>query len=861
MAQSLNVIALISGGKDSLFSLLHCIQNGHRIVALANLYPPSSSSLSASGKDDGDEHVGEEEDLNSFMYQTVGHTLIPLYAEALQLPLYRREISGKAVDQARDYDYVLQSSRNHDGDGPGAQHEFDETEDLTRLLGQVKFHHPEANALSSGAILSTYQRTRVESVASRLGLASLSFLWQYPLLPPPPERPDSVTGLLDDMEAAGCDFRIIKIASAGIRESMLFRRVTDPQVREILVRGMGRFVDVEKGHKLELRGAVLGEGGEYETIAINGPPRLWKKRISVDERTNRMVREEGDVCRVVIGESRLVEQSGDESIEDKTKLVRTPGLFDDKFQQIKIDLSKEDSHLSNPKVSSQSILTWQLPQLSQNISESQSTVSFNNLTDPDASADIEKQVAAILCQLEGQLKSQNRRASKLNHVTFILIILRNMSDFAALNLAYSRYFDRVNPPARVTICCGEILPKSVLVSMSAFAVSKDLAQVNGLHVQSISYWAPANIGPYSQAISYPNLPSVGEAWKIVELAGQIPLVPSSMQLLESSFLDQAILSLQNLWRVGQCEGVDWWTHGIAYLSDGDSETIKDRVTVAREVWKAAHVRQMVETEIEGIRDEDEENESFDVWDLKNNHQVLRHATSQTHSPDRYLHTLPNHRVVEDNSSLPTGDDVNPPFTAAHIEALPRSAPIEWHSLGIAGLAKSVHCQGPLARFKETCEAFSLTCYGLRSAKASVAHSFLASESEGSASEQADLSSEFFVIQIFSRAGTSASAPVDDLSQSISGSLSTLQRLWPGRFSPSNPSSTNDINIKDCHLTAYLSTELAYDAIQTVGLLDNGNGKGSLIIPCHSLWGDHGKSLEMVLLGRHNSKAILAHNLM
>lgn len=33
-------------------------------------------------------------------------------------------------------------------------------------------------AVASGAVLSTYQRTRVESVCDRLGLQSLAFLWQ-----------------------------------------------------------------------------------------------------------------------------------------------------------------------------------------------------------------------------------------------------------------------------------------------------------------------------------------------------------------------------------------------------------------------------------------------------------------------------------------------------------------------------------------------------------------------------------------------------------------------------------------------------------------------------------------------------------
>ena len=64
MSASLNVIALISGGKDSLFSILHCQANGHTVVALANLHPAPSSN--------------DDEDINSYMYQTVGHSVIPL---------------------------------------------------------------------------------------------------------------------------------------------------------------------------------------------------------------------------------------------------------------------------------------------------------------------------------------------------------------------------------------------------------------------------------------------------------------------------------------------------------------------------------------------------------------------------------------------------------------------------------------------------------------------------------------------------------------------------------------------------------------------------------------------------------------
>lgn len=153
----LKVIGLISGGKDSFFTMLHCLSRDHEIVALANLHP-----------------AGDEDDIDSFMYQTVGHNVMPLYAEALQLPLYRAPILGRNSVKARDY--ALQVL--------GDDQDVDETESLIPLLREAMARHPEANAVSSGPILSSYQRTRVESVASRLGLTPLAYLWQYSYLPP-----------------------------------------------------------------------------------------------------------------------------------------------------------------------------------------------------------------------------------------------------------------------------------------------------------------------------------------------------------------------------------------------------------------------------------------------------------------------------------------------------------------------------------------------------------------------------------------------------------------------------------------------------------------------------------------------------
>lgn len=68
------------------------------------------------------------DELDSFMYQTVGHDAIHLYSECMEVPLYRREILGGSVAQGSDYRVT----------------DNDETEDLYLLLKEVlvyKLHY------------------------------------------------------------------------------------------------------------------------------------------------------------------------------------------------------------------------------------------------------------------------------------------------------------------------------------------------------------------------------------------------------------------------------------------------------------------------------------------------------------------------------------------------------------------------------------------------------------------------------------------------------------------------------------------------------------------------------------------------
>ncbi|KAI4723742.1 adenine nucleotide alpha hydrolases-like protein [Aureobasidium sp. EXF-10728] len=615
----LKVVALISGGKDSFFSILHCHANGHEVVALANLHPPAQ---------DGE----RSEDIDSYMYQTIGHGVIPLYEQALGLPLYRQEISGGVVD----------SNKSYASPAAARQSEQDETESLVPLLRKVMAAHPEINAVSTGAILSDYQRTRVESVAIRLGLVPLSYLWQYPFLPPYDE-----TSLLDDMAAAGQDARIIKVASGGLDDGFLWENVANYRTKARLVRAMERFGIIGDG-------AALGEGGEFETLAVDGPWPLWKNSIQIDDDDRMVVAGEAGAASLKIKTARLVpkEPSSDFSYEQ----LRKPTTLDEKFTALG---SRMDEILKRTPGASDEAAAEKTEALSTTsgwtIQTTDTCTIISNAMAEGSSAG--EQMTNIMSRL---IKDHNVKPSS---IAFTTILLRNMSEFGAVNLAYGSQFTTPNPPARVTIACGSTLPANTHVSLSVMVLNDDMAaQKQGLHVQSRSYWAPANIGPYSQAITTPSSTFSSSSPQLVHIAGQIPLHPPTMEFPaqgdstpEAHFAVQTLLALQHLWRIAQIMQTSHFLGAVAFIASTSNTSARSRVAAALQSWRLAHQAPVAE-------EAEDDDEHFDVWDQRQFGNTGA-ATTSTKRKD----------IV--NASPP-------PCFVAEVESLPRDAPIEWASVGV-----------------------------------------------------------------------------------------------------------------------------------------------------------------------------------
>lgn len=212
-------VGLVSGGKDSIHSICVLNDQGHELVALLQMR-------------------GNEEYSDSYMFQTVGGEFIEKIAEALGVPL--KVARTGCIQKSSGLDYVLAIG--------------DEVEDLFRALSEMK-QEMEFDAVSSGAILSQYQKNRVDAVCGRLGLVSLSPLWKR-----------NQRELLIEMIESGIQAKIVKIASPVFTKEAVGMNISD-------------IIPYLEGKRANKYGEIhfCGEGGEYETAVVDC--KYFKKRI------------------------------------------------------------------------------------------------------------------------------------------------------------------------------------------------------------------------------------------------------------------------------------------------------------------------------------------------------------------------------------------------------------------------------------------------------------------------------------------------------------------------------------------------------------------------------------------------------
>ncbi|KAK9959324.1 hypothetical protein ABG768_009454 [Culter alburnus] len=484
----MRVVALISGGKDSCYNMMQCVSAGHSIVALANLRPAA--------------HAVSDE-LDSYMYQTVGHQAVDLFAEAMDLPLYRRTIKGSSLQTGREY----------------SQTEGDEVEDLYQLLKLVK-EETHVEAVSVGAILSDYQRVRVENVCARLQLQPLAYLW----------RRDQAE-LLREIISSGLNALLIKVAAFGL----------DPE------RHLGKSLAEMEPYLHELSEKygvhICGEGGEYETLTIDCP--LFKKKIVIDSAET--IIHSADAF-APVGYLRFTRMHTEDKKEGSggrpLPLSRCPcqNAIDRMTEELEYADKTPDVQGGCPSNAERSCQSEQgcLPSHS-----GRSSAGYQWITGLTAlqseHTDVQSQTRHVFTLLQRRLQESGWL---MKHVLLVHLYVSDMETFSQINSVYCTFFKH-NPPARVCVQAslpfGQQLLMDVLLHERMAACENDsFPPRDTLHVQSLSHWAPANIGPYSQAVR------VQEA---LFCAGQIALIPCSMQLLDGPPALQARLCFSHMEKV------------------------------------------------------------------------------------------------------------------------------------------------------------------------------------------------------------------------------------------------------------------------------------------------------------------------
>lgn len=479
-------VALVSGGKDSIYSALECIKNGHELIACVHLGAPEST------------------DEESYMYQTAASEVVrTLVEDCLEVPLLLYQRVGKSINTSMVY-------QNDDSSS-----ERDEVEDLFLALQQAKEKY-NVQAVSSGAILSTYQRVRIEHVCSRLGLTSLSYLWR--LLP----QKELLQRMLEDGIVA-------VIVRAACPPGLVPRKHLNKTLKFLWDCGL-----LERLHQ-RYQFHVCGEGGEYESLVVDSP--LHKKKLVFDEV---FVDETDDG----VGVLSIPKCHAAEKGEDDIPILEYSNSIEKETRTV----TKTES--SDPGVRTEFPRTLTLPHIRQgtggllHTSEIMASIAASSQIGKVTEADLAVEEAVeVFSLLKTALETHQATPQD---VMFVHLYLSEISHFATINAHYQKFFGILLPPSRSCVAVGSgVLPggRRVLLDCMIQIGSGEYIRSSGstsnpytiaahatttsrlrdvLHVQSISHWAPVCVGPYSQV----NTLRSGLHF----LAGQIGLIPCTMNL-------------------------------------------------------------------------------------------------------------------------------------------------------------------------------------------------------------------------------------------------------------------------------------------------------------------------------------------
>ena len=201
----MRVAVLFSGGKDSTFATHVALEQGWDVKYLVTIIPERS---------------------DSWMFHHPCIELTKLQAKAIGIKQIVRATTGEKEKELED------------------------------LIAAIKPIIGEIDAVISGAVLSRYQKDRIDAVCKELGVKSITPLWHK-----------NEERLLKEEIDAGFEIIITGVATAGMDEKWLGRKLDLQCIEEL-----------KKLHEM-YKINISAEGGEFESLVIDAP--IFKKRIEL----------------------------------------------------------------------------------------------------------------------------------------------------------------------------------------------------------------------------------------------------------------------------------------------------------------------------------------------------------------------------------------------------------------------------------------------------------------------------------------------------------------------------------------------------------------------------------------------------
>lgn len=205
----MRLAVLFSGGKDSTFAVHLAQQAGHEIVCLVAMHPANDAS---------------------YMYHTPNIEWTKLQAQAMNIPLVIVPTLGKKESELKD---------------------------LQRVLGELK-KSAKIEGIVTGAVYSTYQASRIQTIAHNVDLVCFNPLWQT-----------NVRAHWHELLIQGFEVMLVSVAAQGLDHTWLGRRMDENAVHELYA--------LEKRHGV----SPIGEGGEFESFVTNAP--LFEQKIQITQ--------------------------------------------------------------------------------------------------------------------------------------------------------------------------------------------------------------------------------------------------------------------------------------------------------------------------------------------------------------------------------------------------------------------------------------------------------------------------------------------------------------------------------------------------------------------------------------------------